>query len=208
MFEGEQIPSSWISAHRALKGQFDECLTILKKASKNEPFASWIESGTASRERYFRYVLAVGFQHGWVSMAQPRAGVCVATPIQTRGGLWSWWTHFRLRRSLSNAKRECLVKMADTLESVSGGNGVFISYLGVRRRFRKQGLARKLIRIALPRNDQRDVYVASAQPSLIHRIQELGGKCLDETDLAGSSTTLSLYRLEREALQRGLQSAA
>lgn len=170
----DKVPRSLLSAHSAMRGHFDTCLGLLLSTSREDPFSRWL-GDWETRRKYFSYLLSCGFAWGSVTVAQPRAGICVAQPLRSGWHIGSWsykvaWQKLRLRLALSSAKgeafqttRRALRKHAaknegsrnepsqETLQETSEGTseeasqGTFIWNLSVRRSFSGRRVSRVLL---------------------------------------------------------------
>ena len=208
MRDDRRIPTSWLSVHRTVRGDITKCQDILVETSEDDPLMRWL--GIPAGDRYLRYVLEEGFRSGRVCVAQPRAGVCVTTPLSGEAGLLSplsglrvLWTRFRFRLAAEKAKRAALKQGLREFESAMDPDGVLIRYLGVRRRFRERGLEPRLIRQSLPSRQASPVYLLTGRPAFARLLNTYEGTSVEESSLDDDGPSLFLCEVELESLLRG-----
>ena len=208
MRDDRRIPTSWLSVHRTVRGDITKCQDILVETSDDDPLIRWL--GIQAGDRYLRHVLERGFREGRVCVAQPRAGVCVATPLSGDAGIFSpisalrvLWTRARFRHAAEKSKRTDLKRALRDLEGAMDPDGVLIRYLGVRRRFRERGLESRLIRQALPSRDAGPVYLLTGRPAFARLLNTYEGTSVQEERLEEEGPSLYLCEIDLEALLRG-----
>lgn len=208
MRDDRRIPTSWLSVHRTVRGDITKCQDILVETSDDDPLIRWL--GARAGDRYLRHVLERGFREGRVCVAQPRAGVCVTTPLSGEGGMLSplsalrvLWTRFRFRLAAEKTKRANLKRALRSLESAMDPDGVLIRYLGVRRRFRERGLEPRLIRQSLPSREASPVYLLTGRPAFARLLNTYEGTSVQEESLDEEGPSLYLCEVELKSLLRG-----
>lgn len=208
MRDDRRIPTSWLSVHRTVRGDLTKCQDILVETSEDDPLIRWL--GVQAGDRYLRHLLERGFREGRVCVAQPRAGVCVATPLSGDAGIFSpistlrvLWTRFRFRLAAEKPKRADLKQVLRGLEREMDPDGVLIRYLGVRRRFRERGLEPRLIRQSLPSREAGPVYLLTGRPSFAQVLNTYEGTSVLEESLEEEGPSLYLCEVELDSLLRG-----
>lgn len=208
MHKTDKLPESWITVHRAMRGHFDRCLDVGLDATEDDPVARRIGPARNLRRRYVGYVLAHGFKNGRVILAQPRAGVCVAS----RGG-WSWsplvlWHRLRLLTAVSSKQWKRLQRVESAVESHAESGTWWVRCLAIRPKFRDKGLGPRLLQQAIAACNDVPVLVQTVQGSLAQEIETQGGEPLEAIDVGGASAPLLLYRVVPRTLLHSVEAAA
>lgn len=219
----DKVPRSLLSAHTAVSGDFETYLSLLLSTSRKDPFIRWL-GDWETRRMYFSYLLSCGFAWGSVTVAQPRAGICIAQPMRSGWHIGSWsykvaWRKLRLRLALPREKREALQaarramrKHAATNEGPSNehsrkgpakgtaeatSQGTFIWNLSVRRSFSRQRVSRVLLRQLLKRHVEGDgpLYFQTAQGGLMRLIKRMGGSEIESLKLPEEGPLLRIGRI-------------
>lgn len=201
MPDEEEVPDSWIMAHRVVPGHFDRCLDILMEASADDPFIQWIGEDRRTRLKFFQYILTWGFRDGRVMLAQPRAGVCVTTPPERSWSLKIFWARLRLRLALSAKRKRGLDKIEDQVRKNADPGSIFIWYIGVRQPFRKRGVMDKLLQQAVPADSDEHAFVYATRPEFASVLKQRGGAEIVRADIPGGSSSLRLYQIEAAKLR-------
>lgn len=202
MLKKEKVPESWITVHRAMQGHRDHCLDVITEARQDGPLMKWFDGDRAALRKYYGYILSNGFKSGRVIMAQPRAGVCVASPV---GRTWSptvFWTRLRLLLTLASEQRETLKEIETAVEESVQGGSWCVDCLAVRQPFRDYSLYGRLLRQALSGAPNGRVLIQTAQPTQATGFEKKGGECVAKIEFAGRSSMV-IYRIAAETLQQG-----
>lgn len=202
MLKKEKVPESWITVHRTMQGQSDHCLSVMTEARTSSAIMNWFEGDRSALQTYFDYVLRVGFKRGRVIMAQPRAGVCVASPV---GRAWSpgvFWGRLRLLLTLTAEQRDTLKRVEAAVGEHAGSESWCVRCLAVRRPFRDYALYGRLLRQALSPAPNGPVLIQTSQPAQAEGFERKGGECIADLKFAGRSVLL-LYRIQADALREG-----
>lgn len=202
MLKKEKVPESWITVHRAMQGHRDHCLDVIAEARTDDPIMNWFDGDRSTLRKYFGYILSNGFKSGRVIMAQPRAGVCVASPV---GRTWSptvFWARLRLLLALTSDQRETLNEIETAVEDSVRDGAWCVQCLAVRQPFRDYSLYGRLLRQALSAAPDGPVLIQTAQPTQATGFERKGGECVAKVDFPGRSSMV-LYRIEADTLQKG-----
>lgn len=190
------------------------CLSILKRASKSDPFVEWLgEANPIAPERYFQYSLRVGVHHGTVYKAEPRAGVSITTPLETATS-WSLqtlqivWRWLRLRVLFSVEQWAVMREISKGVVRQEGSQGLFIWYLGVVPDYRDGNVARRMLAKALgggtsgqvPPHAEQPIFLHTAQPQLTQLLRTAGAEELEQIVLSKERPPLTLFKSERKRL--------
>ena len=208
MLKADKLPDSWITVHRAMRGNFTRCLEVALDATEDDPIAQRVGPSRRCRRRYVGYVLARGFKNGRVTLAQPRGGVCVASRV---GRSWSplvLWNRVRLLASLSSSQRDRLQSIESAVEDNAEAGTWWVHCLAIRPRFRGRGLGPRLLRQALSAQSETPVLVQTARETLAKEMEDRGAEHLDSVRLKGGSSPLFLYRLNPADLRRSVEATS
>ena len=195
MMKTENLPESWVTVHRAMQGHHDGCLEVAHTDIKDGAFGKWLAGEHSAREMYATYQLTAGFQNGCVAMAQPRAGVCAATPT---GSLWSlrvFWSRLRLQLSLSWVQWHRFKTVEKVVQEHASSETWWVRCLVVGRQFRGMGLESRLLRQALAPCSDAEALLSIPQTGATRIVEERGGRKVTELEWDDDSTGLILYRI-------------
>lgn len=212
----DKVPRSFLSSHSAVRGNFETCLGLLLGTSRKDPFSRWL-GDWEMRRKYYSYVLSCGFAWGSVTVAEPRAGICIAQPMQggcLQGG-WSYkvaWQKLRLRLALPSEKREALLAARRALKKHAGRNegstnrtsqGTLIWTLSVRSSFSGRRVARRLLRRLFDRHIGTDgqLYFQTARKSLMRFVERMGGAEVANLRLPKGGPLLRIGRISSSNLK-------
>ena len=208
MLQAEKLPESWITVHRAMSGSFSQCLDVGLDATEDDPIARRVGPTRRCRRRYVGYALANGFKNGRVILAQPRAGVCIASRVGRSWNPLVTWNRLRLLVALSSDQRDRLRSIEATVEEHAESGTWWVRCLAIRPRFRGRGVEPRLLRQVFMAVDNAPIVVQTAQEGLAMEMEEQGGERLETLNFGQRPSPLLLYRLAPEVFLRSVEATA
>lgn len=194
-------PTDVRSVERVAQDCFGECLCVLKRASHDDPFTNWLCKDEHVRDRYLRYVLTSGFRTGWVSLARPRVGVCIASQGMTTADPCVYWSWLRFRHVVPENRWSILQHVSASIPDALDRRSTYIWYLGILRRLRGSSLAWRLLAQTLSGENTSSVLLHTAKPAMISLLRRAGAEPISRTMLRPRALSLVLYRLQEKQLR-------